>query len=797
MPLYNSTCSIRSTKIILAAGKVIYSDFVTDIQRASSNDEIFAILNIASRFSHKEPEATIQMAEATIRRDPIDPQIIGEYGGREILGKTTADLLEKCINILWHTRYWDVERILPSLFALAHLSSDDISKKAIETIKALAKYDHLYIRERKNLYPQIASLNYLQKISKRSRKKHLLEITTILAEVVSSSVEGSELTSPDQITMHTGTLTPSEGLKKLRRRAMDFVVELYEEATKVSDQLILIHALLSALAPPRGDNISDGLITMLQEDFTYLSAVLPKLLFSGDNVINYPVAREVESELKRLQKSNRFQNDAVHKLRDQLRKDEKYTMYSSLVGDIHEFGETDENWRDSKKRRSEEIDRLVARVTPATFADWYKLLNVYAQPLAKGGLDEHKYRTFQDFIACLTEAKPELATAFMTRAITEKTPLGQVTFVTPFLRTLRLDNNFDAWDTIVSLIRKKRIVALTRSIVNSFMLPPSVDLKSSIREVDLETLEQLAKAQPPYRFTKNAGPLLRFALINTLTRIFNRDQARIEAIVIAEMKGHPQCLQLYFRELPFAPGREWMSFKEWSPAGIAFLKEQLIKLPDLDWHVQEMMLELSDDPLALILSVFKTRVQTDKARGNLTINEVPFDFNQDLRTYLAGHDRYVEEMVAWLEDMSLGFSAYNWHVTHFIQRIGGPSYATILMKLIEKGDKDSLVKAVYALQALDGADLNLSFEIVRRTDDKEVLGQLEAAMWSTGVVLGEYGLAEAYETKAQELEGYLSSENERIRRFAIGLKESFEESAISQRESVTTRRKRREIEFDS
>jgi hypothetical protein len=207
-----------------------------------------------------------------------------------------------------------------------------------------------------------------------------------------------------------------------------------------------------------------------------------------------------------------------------------------------------------------------------------------------------------------------------------------------------------------------------------------------------------------------------------------------------------------------------------------------------------MLLELGDDPIELILDIFNARIKQEKEYRSTEV--IPHDFNPELQAYLAGHQYYKKEMTKWLQDMTPRMSTYNWNVTHFIQEVGGASYSAIVMDLIERSDTKSLFQAINALESMEGTDFGLCLEIVKRTDNEDILNKVEAAMFATGVVSGENGLAEALEEKANLLDKYTTSENPRISAFANKTKKSFEESAQRSRTSSRLDKKARRLKFE-
>ena len=786
----------KKHKEVLHAGQVIYSDFLSDIRNAQSNDEIASILDIASKFSHKKPEEAVQMVEETIKSTPIEPKVIHKFVDKELFGKSKDNLLEKCIEILkqFHVRYWNTERILSSLFLLALHPTKKVSDEAMRAIKDTVKYNNTFIKRFKNLYPQKTTLEFIKKLPLGGRKKNFVAITATAEEILSSEVEGTEWSSADTLTFSSGALVPNDGLKKMRQETIDFIVELFAQSTDLKEQVALVRVLLTALEAPHNVAYGDDLTEMIREDGKRLVEVLSKFVFPLTVVSNYLIAQEIEKALIRLLRSEGFRSAEAQALYDRLQTDADYGIFCTLVGDIHEYRNLDEEWNDAEKRRAEEVKALVATITEEGLEGWYRKLNDFAEPLQEGVVDVWKYNTFKLLVARLTEDKLPLATKLLEKAIEEQSALAQEPFVSAYLATLRRINDFQSWDSLVAKICEKKIPTLASSIALSLNVDTGTDLAVSIREEDIQILERLVSGEEPFSFVGGDNFPARYMIFNTLTRIFAKSPARIELSIVQEMKDHPKFLNMYFRELPFASHRKWMSFKDWSTKGIEFIKHELVSLGDLDWHAQEMMLELKTDPIHIILDIFKKRIQKDKENEE-RYEVIPYHFNPDLQKYIAEHEKYVSEMVEWLKNMSSDWSTYNWNVTHFIQRIGGASYSTILLNLIENADKETLENATYALNAFDGADFTLCFEIVKRTDDEDSLNHIGRAMGATGVVSGEDGLARAYEAKAKQLEAYTSSEDARTKAFAIRMKKSFEESAQREYECANTRKKTREIEF--
>ena len=100
------------------------------------------------------------------------------------------------------------------------------------------------------------------------------------------------------------------------------------------------------------------------------------------------------------------------------------------------------------------------------------------------------------------------------------------------------------------------------------------------------------------------------------------------------------------------------------------------------------------------------------------------------------------------------------------------------------------------MHSIDGTNIDLCIEIVRRTDNKRILSQVDSNMYTTGVVSGEYGIAQAYEGKAKMLEKYKTDKSERVKKFAERMIGSFLDSAKRERQRADEEKQLRKIEFE-
>ncbi|MFC1692042.1 hypothetical protein ACFL1R_00890, partial [Candidatus Latescibacterota bacterium] len=296
---------------------------------------------------------------------------------------------------------------------------------------------------------------------------------------------------------------------------------------------------------------------------------------------------------------------------------------------------------------------------------------------------------------------------------------------------------------------------------------------------------------------------LHYSLINTLARNYIKSPKIIEPLIVQEIRKNPQYIVMYFKQLPMATQYKWINIKSLSTSTVEFIKQKMIELPDLDWHVQGLLLEIGKDNLNTIMDVFNGRIEKDeniKKQGERQFGienykVIPYHFNPALSGYIAKHREYKKCAIDLVDKMTKDGSLYNWNVINFLQRIGSP-LNEIIMSIIKKGDETNLIRAIRIMYSFEGCDFDLCIEIVKRSDNKNILDRVSGIMYSTGMVAGEYGLANAFEGKAKSLVKYKKEKNPQVKKFVNKMIDNFQKSAKSERQRADEENQLRKIEFE-
>lgn len=113
------------------------------------------------------------------------------------------------------------------------------------------------------------------------------------------------------------------------------------------------------------------------------------------------------------------------------------------------------------------------------------------------------------------------------------------------------------------------------------------------------------------------------------------------------------------------------------------------------------------------------------------------------------------------------------------------SLEIVLLKYLGSGDELDLEFVIGILRTYDGSPKiqNVSKAIIKIVPERsKIWNKVAAAFESTGVVRGEYGMAEAYENKVIQLSSWMNDDDESVRAFAEWLIGSLQSLIVQERQ---------------
>ncbi len=782
------------------------NNIFADIKKSKNNESSLESLDLLGEFVYKVPKETIKIVQYIIEEKP-KPVKFHKTAIDGLKGKSQKDLILKCIELLGNIKYIVPDEMLKLVAGLSINEDSEIKNRALDIVKKFSQYDYNVLTKSKIGYgAQRKALDFVLGWSLKEQLQHIDFVETILKELLGSSVEGTTSGLNENadytITMHFGAISPTDFLKKMRWETIDLVYVLYKSTGNPKLKLRLFKILDETTRTPSNVAYGENVSQMIADDLKYLTGIYRKIIF-GEKKEKMTellgIVAAIEERLYRINKSEKKRIKESEELHKDILKNELYKLFRLLVGDpITYYQEKD--WITAEKIRNKEINQLIGSIEKAQLEEWFDKLNKIASQHMI--VDEWKFNTFKDFLRKVSEQKPQIADELLKRVFKHNSPLKY--FTGAFLDGFRIGAHFEVWDKYFNQIINTKDITLVTALVSSLNLPRDVNLEKLIRKKDIDFLENITKRKDQLSFLKEADDrVLEYTLFNTLMRNFRYFIKKIEPMIVKEIKAYPEYLNMFLSELSIATHRGWISIKELLPETIELLKEKMVELSNIDWCFQELLLAIGERyGLKAVLDVFMKRIKKDIRRKEKISRDpdeqyeaIPYHFNPDLNKFLAEHPDYEKVTSEWIVKMTTGWSIYNWHVGHFLQNVE-KGFDKVLTSLIQKDDDENLMKAARAMQSINSVNFDICLEIIRRTDNEHIIKMVGANMYSTGVVSGEYGIAEAYEKKAEQLKKYLADESERVRSFAKRMIKSFRESAKRERQQADEEKQLRRIEFE-
>ena len=211
-------------------------------------------------------------------------------------------------------------------------------------------------------------------------------------------------------------------------------------------------------------------------------------------------------------------------------------------------------------------------------------------------------------------------------------------------------------------------------------------------------------------------------------------------------------------------------FDKMTPEIRAAVIDNLVEIPVIDFHADEVLASLArPDPL-LLLSYFKQRLAHENGEENSgrRYEAIPYDFHR-LREVLAPVARQVINGVREWYDANDPLFKYRGGA--LVSRLypDFPSVAAPFNELAASAEHDNVKYVLEILRGYHGdpAILDICKLMVAGLDpESPLLGEVELALDESGVISGEFGFVELYQARRGQMEGWQKDPRANVRRFA-------------------------------
>ncbi|MFA5840677.1 MAG: hypothetical protein WC847_00140 [Candidatus Paceibacterota bacterium] len=772
------------------------------ITSAKTNDEIIEHLEILEAIYYRAPEVVVWVINYLLHKAKNLPIVDKKIGTHKIPGTSHEEVVAKCLELAKSVRYYDIDKTIQIAFDYMNHKNKVISGSALKLIEELVDYNH-QILPKIGITPQLKAMEFLEnKLRLQNPNEHdLYFIKTVTQHILETSSNISRMTSPDTLTFSSGDISGHKNIGKIRRRAINFILDLFKNLTLVQNKIAVFPLFEQACQMPMNSSRDSDLGKMIQKDRQYIAQQLTMLIFSGKNVIKPLVICMHAEHLMHWHFIHiELQQELGSSFIKRLYKDNRYKLFSEFV---HDDSYRYAKYKDIKKNVSVAIHTYIENVSAQNKDFILKELNDIASE-AKN-TDEWKFLSFKQLLEKLGQEKPNIVLGLIKDIAETKNDLSSTYFLPFLLAGLRRANRFDLWDQASDIILNLKDETTMCGLVSSIHMNPNGDTDLIIRpKEDIAFLSDLVKRTNKFSFYKEYKNLLSFFTINALRVAYKFDPVNVEELTVLELRNNPDYFTVYMHNISlYSRKGEGFNLSGWSAKDKTFLIEGIIKLPDLDWQVQSI-LPLICSPKNLVSFFIKRIKFRDKMLSSSEdyfespyrrYDPVPYHMNEELVSFMTSDPGIIASIA---KKLSPNYTVDSIELSQLIKNLNLDP-RNILNEL-SKGKEDTdtvLRKVVRSLSHIDANDPDFLVELAGKTSNKSIHDSIYGKLASTGVVSGEFGIADAYKRKRESIEKHKDSKNKNIKKFVLMAMVYLKNSEEHQRKEAEQEKEIRRIDFES
>jgi hypothetical protein len=653
-------------------------------------------------------------------------------------------MLAEVLEDLESLRYLEAEKVLDILIQYSVYDDERVREKALNGLKRLSEY-HITALERMGFAVQAFILEKLESMSIQDRVSHFDAVQTLCGNLLSASMSRSS-SDYKTVTWHTAEIPPNDALKDIRQRTLALLEGLFLESTETAQQKSILSLLQGVRQTYHGQS-TDEFHAMATED---TKSVLRFLLQVIESNTDLPVLQKIEHDVWWMDYHYGASAEENHKLAREIRakllNHPEYKFFRIFIGYESIFEDLESGERlehtEAQKVRDAELEKLFNEVTPENFPEWEQRLRSYASLelndlAAFPGLDK--------FLRWLGEKMPDLAFQLVQDA-----EEGEHRVLV---------------STLLGLLQAQP--ERTLEMIHSWLAEEKHHLSIAIMfdiggQPDLESIKMLmAKA-------------IRDNDMNVLSRFipmmaeFSVDDVWLNEIFVptlehlTKLKNTDWIYSFWYRQ-----GKNDLLSKL-SKEQMQLVLSNLEYLEKIDYHSEETLGFIAERYPAMVVEFFGNRLRNSSLDG--TFDAVPFNFHS-LQNQLSEHADVVIQTIYGWRDKKEG-----------LYKFDGPRLFSIifpaltsdvqnkLIALVKSGENKSISFVLAIMRNYHGEEFVHSIcKVVVEVlpDNDKLLNEVRIALMSTGVVSGEFGMAEAYEERKQLVEKWLEGEDsKKVKKFA-------------------------------
>jgi len=703
--------------------------------------------------------AAVHAARATETRPISTP-----WG--DLSGKSAEDVVEMAADVLDHLRYISVEAVEVTLDALCELylgvTTDKERERILNSVRSLATHNYEVWKAGGPIIQDMlvrrihgwdaATLQALRPVA-----------LTVLQQALHPEATGTSATYKS-ITLTTAEVVPSDALTRIRTTSLDLLEQLFRTASDDVERRKVKQALFDATRfPQRGGTGSPLRLTILEN-----SARVARFFASVADTLSHELLQTLEQSFLWLYRHTRLPTnapaedapiaaarhafiDAILAFRDRINGNREFVVYKTLVGFesvfLPEWEGDPMDYTAMEAYRNERISELVAEVDATNADAWLKVLQRCASTKSN---DLATFPPFGRFLEELARIKPAIIESYFDRLSDDL-----ANFLPAMLRGMEATGRWPA-----TKARIDQWVSQRRHLSKILWHQRFTD------KIDVAVIKQalaLAVEDGSDRAVLNVAEICA-ARSDALPR---EEIGPIFTSAISYLKSKGSTVWVDAIWVHFVKGSlaEALSAEQ-----VDLVLSALVARRSIDHQAEYVLVGIAKQFPEKVIDFFGARLREREEEGVVDHYEaVPYSFTT-LGPHLAAIGAYLlAQSRAWHREKPELFEYRGGRLLSVVFPEFTPEFEGHLKNELATGGAAAARFVTDVLSGYHGspATHELYKLIVESVpNDDPVLGSVEVALISTGVVSGEFGMVEAYQRKKAGFQPWLTDSRPRVKAYA-------------------------------
>lgn len=671
--------------------------------------------------------------------------------------QNASTLIVRAIEALIKLRYLEPKSVLHALLTLSQHKFDNVCKEAIEGLESLADYDFaVFYGTDKQLgigaTPQKQIIDEIELLQDGDLRKWFSAVLVLLNSLLSPTMRGTSW-SYKSVTLSQGPTPALSIVGDIRHRSIELLKRMYGLADTAPRKLGIISALNGATRRHDLGTSNEDTAKMIVQDSVNVLEYFTHLVQQED----LPIIQQIESRSYWIfyHAIRPEIETAALAVADAIRQHSEYQIYKILIGFEGKFGEWSELRNDDgsgeevDKLRKEKASEYAASITPENYAEWRQRILRYVQTESN---DLATFPIFYHFLEVFAATQPKLALQLIS---TDSERIKG--FLIPLLRNLWAGSQGGATRSLVAswIEQGCYLWQCTRQFLGS-------------EHVDRDVLALLLRKAKQLEDLDVVGAVVSVAASNCSNdKPWLIDELFLPALeTLTEHSRTDWIFDFWFRR------ESRLVVRELGEQGVDLVLRNLLALGKIDYQAEEVLYLIAQRSPQKVLQFLCQRLAAHSQDGEKLLSPydaIPFRLHK-LNEPLSKIPGEAVRVVRAQYDGD--YSMFIFRGARLLKTIFPnfpEEFESELLNILRGGGNANCEFVLAILRNYEGEPFihKVCKEIVRLLpSDSEFRTELTIAMESTGVVSGEFGMAEAYERKKNEVKDWVTDPDENIQAFA-------------------------------